>query len=68
MKARFKEVGNMTNIVIVVKDGMVQEVFCRNKNIEVELLDLDEQNIEDLREKEKRYEEIQKAKSYKDIL
>ncbi len=58
----------MTNIVIVVKDGMVQEVFCRNKNIEVELLDLDEQNIEDLREKEKRYEEIQKAKSYKDIL
>lgn len=58
----------MTKVIIVVKDGMVQEVFCRNKNVEAELLDLDEQNIENLREKKKRYEEIQRSKSYKDIL
>ena len=58
----------MTNVVIVVKDGRVQEVLCRNKNIEVELLDLDDQDIESLKEKEKRYEELLNTKSYKDIL
>lgn len=58
----------MTNVVIVVKDGMVQEVLCRNKNVEVELLDLDEQEIELLKEKEQRYKKLNQSKSYKDIL
>ena len=58
----------MTKVVIIVKDGIVQEVLCRNKNVEVELLDLADQDIESLKEKEKRYEELQKSKSYKDIL
>lgn len=58
----------MTNVVIVVKNGMVQEVFCRNKNVEVELLDLDEIDINELREKEQRYKQIVESTSYKDIL
>lgn len=58
----------MTNVIIVVKNGMVQEVLCRNKNVEVELLDLDDQDIESLKEKERRYKEIHRSKSYKDIL
>lgn len=58
----------MTNVVIVVKDGMVQEVLCRNKNVSLELLDLDDQDLESLQEKEKRYAELQKATSYKNIL
>lgn len=58
----------MTNLVIVVKNGMVQEVLCRNKNVEVELLDLDDQDIESLKEKEQRYKELRRSKSYKDIL
>lgn len=41
----------MTNVVIVVKNGMIQEILCRNKNVEVELLDLDDQDIESLKEK-----------------
>lgn len=47
---------------------MVQEVFSRNKNISVEILDLDQEYIDKLKEKKKRYEKIQKSKSYKDIL
>lgn len=58
----------MTKVAIVVKDGRVQEVLTRNKNIEIELLDLDDQDIENLKIKEKRYEKIQMSKSYKNIL
>lgn len=58
----------MTNVVIVVKNGMIQEILCRNKNVEVELLDLDDQDIESLKEKEQRYKELRRSKSYKDIL
>lgn len=58
----------MTNVVIVVERGMVQEVYCRNKNVEIELLDLDDQDIESLTKKTKRYDQIRKSKSYKDIL
>ena len=31
----------MTNVVIVVKDGRVEQAYCRNKNVEVEVLDMD---------------------------
>ena len=36
----------MKKIIIIVEDGMVQEVLCRSKKVKIELLDLDEQNIE----------------------
>ncbi len=58
----------MTKVIVVVQGGMVQEVFCRNKNVEIEVLDLDEQNLEELKEKEQKYGKIQKSKSYKNIL
>ena len=58
----------MTKIVIMVKDGIVQEVLCRNKNIEVEVLDLDTQDAQSLISIHKRYNELNKCKSYKNIL
>ena len=33
-------------IVIVVKDGLVQEVYCSDKDFNVRLIDLDETNPE----------------------
>lgn len=58
----------MSKVIITVKDGRVQEVYSRNKNIDVEVIDFDTQNPDELKSVEKRYEQILKAKSYKDIL
>lgn len=58
----------MTNVVVVVKDGKVEEAYCRNKNVEVEVLDMDTQDIEDLEQREWRLKQIKNAKSYKNIL
>ena len=57
----------MSKVIITVKNGRIQEVFCRNKNIEVEILDFDIQNLDDLKEMEYRYYQILRSKSYKDI-
>ena len=57
----------MTKVIITVRGGMIQEVFCRNKNIDVEVLDFDTQNPDELEERETRYKQILKSKSYKDI-
>ena len=58
----------MTNVVIVVKDGRVEQAYCRSKNVEVEVLDMDTQDIDDLGQREWRLKQIQNAKSYKDLL
>lgn len=58
----------MTNVVIVIKDGRVEQAYCRSKNIEVEVLDMDTQDIDDLEQKKWRLNQIQKAKSYKELL
>ena len=58
----------MTNVVIVVKDAMVEQAYCRNKNVEVEVLDMDTQDIDDLEQREWRLKQIQNAKSYKELL
>ena len=58
----------MTNVVIVVKDGRVEKAYCRNKNVEVEVLDMDTQDIDDLEQREWRLKQIQNAKSYKELL
>lgn len=57
----------MTKVIITVKGGMIQEVFCRNKNIVIEVLDFDTQKLDELEERETRYKQILKSKSYKDI-
>lgn len=58
----------MTNVVIVVKDGRVEQAYARNKNIEVEVLDMDTQDIDDLQQLEWRFKRIETAKSYKPLL
>lgn len=58
----------MTNVVIVVKDGRVEQAYARNKNIEVEVLDMDTQDIDDLQQLEWRLKRIETAKSYKPLL
>ena len=68
MYPNVKEIGFMTNVVIVVKDGRVEQAYCRNKNVEVEVLDMDTQDIDDLEQREWRLKQIQNAKSYKELL
>lgn len=58
----------MTNVVIVVRDGRVESVYTRNKNIEIELLDLDTQDLEERDVLEARLSIIENTKTYKDIL
>lgn len=58
----------MTNVVVVVKDGRVEQVYCRNKNIEVEILDMDTQDIDDLEQIEWRLKQIQSTKYYKELI
>lgn len=58
----------MTNVVVVVKDGRVEQAYCRNKNIEVEILDMDTQDIDDLEQIEWRLKQIQSTKSYKELI
>ena len=58
----------MTNVVIVIEGGMVQYVYTRNKNIRVEVIDLDVNGDEDAeRFNTRRLSEIENSKSYKDI-
>lgn len=58
----------MTNVVVVVRDGRVEQVYCRNKNVEVEILDMDTQDIDDLEQIEWRLKQIQSTKSYKELI
>ena len=58
----------MTKVAIVVRGGMVESVYTRNKNIDVELLDLDTIDEDERRERERRLSEIESSKTYKDIL
>lgn len=58
----------MTNVVVVVKDGRVEQAYCRNKNVDVEILDMNTQDIDDLEQKEWGLKQIQNAKSYKELL
>ena len=43
-------------------------LYSRNKNIEIELIDLDTQDSDELKEKQHRLKEIENSKTYKDIL
>ena len=57
----------MTNIVIVVKDGLVTDVFSRNKDVVCEIIDFDTQDESEYKVAEKRLAQIEQAKSYKSI-
>lgn len=58
----------MAKVIITVKDGLVQEVFCNDENICVEVLDFDTQDGDEAKELKERYDEVLNGKSYKDIL
>lgn len=58
----------MTNVVIVVKNGMIEQAYSRNKNVEVEIIDMDTQNADDLTFRKYRLKQIENAKSYKELL
>ncbi len=70
MKAEFnnKEEMIMTNVVIVVRNGMIEQAYSRNKNVEVEVLDMDTQNEDDLTFRNYRLKQIENAKSYRELL
>ena len=59
----------MTKVIIIVSGGIVQDVYARNKNIEVEVIDFDEAmtNPEYGKRADKRWEEIKNSKTYKII-
>lgn len=58
----------MTNVVVVIKKGRVEQAYCRNKNIEIEILDMDVQDMDDLEQSEWRLKQIKKSSSYKELL
>lgn len=58
----------MTNVVVVVKDGRVEQIYCRNKNIEIEIFDMDTQDINDLEQIKWRLKQIRSTKSYKELI
>lgn len=58
---------NMDEVIITVKGGRIEEIFSKNANISVEVLDFDTQDPEKLEELQARYDEIQKDTSYQDV-
>lgn len=59
----------MTKVIIIVSGGIVQDVYARNKNIAVEVIDFDEAmvNPEYGKRADKRWKEINNSKTYKII-
>lgn len=59
----------MTKVIINVSGGLVQAVYARNKNVEVEVIDWDEAKANPGYEKwaNKRWKEIEYSKTYKRI-
>jgi hypothetical protein len=61
---------NMKNkIIIVIDKGCVQNVYSNsNFRIDVNIIDLDSQDEDDIKRKEKQLEEIEGNLDFKDIL
>lgn len=58
----------MTKVYVVIRGGICEEVLCRNKNVEVEIIDFDTQDEDQDKAVNKRYKELTNSKSYKDVL
>jgi len=58
----------MSKVIVVVNGGRVESVYTRNKDIEVEIIDLDTQDESEEKVFTKRLSQIENSKSYKDIL
>lgn len=61
----------MSKVIVVTKDGFLEEIYCRNKNIEIELIDIGNESPgfdeKEYKRNVKRYAEINKSESYKCI-
>ena len=59
----------MTKVIIDVSGGLVQAVYTRNENVEVEVIDWDEAEVNPGYEKwaNKIWKEINNSKTYKNI-
>lgn len=58
---------NTTEVVIVIKNGMLQSVYSNKKNVIVELLDMDTQRDDEIEYNDERLTEIKRKKSYKEV-
>jgi hypothetical protein len=58
----------MSKVIVVVNRGRVESVYARNKDIEVEVLDMDSMDPDEIKDREKRLKAVENSKSYKDIL
>lgn len=54
----------MNKVVIVVRGGRVDEVFTNERNLDVEILDMDTQDPDKYDELVERYKEITKEPAY----
>lgn len=54
----------MNKVVIVVRGGRVDEVLTNDRDLDVEILDMDTQDPEKYDEMVERYEEITKEPAY----
>lgn len=58
----------MSKVIVVVEGGIVQNVYARNKNIEIEVIDLDVADDEEaLKAAVKRLDAVLASKTYKEI-
>jgi hypothetical protein len=58
---------NTTEVVVVIKNGMLQSVYSNKKNVIVELLDMDTQRDDEIEYNDERLTEIKRKKSYKEV-
>ena len=58
---------NTTEVVVVIKDGMLQSAYSNKKNVTVELLDMDTQRDDEIEYNDERLTEIKRKKSYKEV-
>lgn len=53
--------------IIVIEGGIVQSVYTDADDLDVEIVDLDTEDPDELKETEERLEEIERDKSLRDI-
>ena len=54
-------------VVAVIKDGMLRDVYSNNQNVNVNLIDLDTLDFDELKEKREELRKIQKDKAFTEV-
>ena len=55
------------SVVVVIEGGMLQTAYSNNKNVSVELIDLDTQDEEELKENNKELKKLEKSKAFIEV-